>query len=56
MKTVKIPPELHRELKIIAAKQEKELAFVIETALSEWVKKVKREESNSADNLKTVNV
>jgi predicted transcriptional regulator len=55
MKTVKISPELHKELKKIAVEHEKELGFIIEMALAEWVKKVKSEEFSFADNLKQNN-
>jgi len=52
MKTVKISPELHKELKKIAVEHEKELGVIIQMALAEWVKKVKSEEFSFADNLK----
>ena len=46
MKTVKISPEIHKRLKVIAAEQERELGAVIEIALLEWINKTLKNLAN----------
>jgi len=50
IKTVKITPELHKELKKIAVEWEKDLAVIVETALLDWVKQVNLSSAHNPKN------